>query len=125
MVAVFTSLLIFALTPSLAAYYSEIPAVQHEIVKVVGVCCLVFPILWPSAFVTPNALRGAGDVKYTTSVSIPSMMGMRVGIGYILAIVLNLGVMGIWLGMYADWLARAIAFLWRFKGNRWLQNEII
>lgn len=124
-VAVFTSLLIFALTPALAAYYSEIPAVQQEIVKVVGVCCLVFPILWPAAFVTPNALRGAGDVKFTTSISIPSMMGMRVGIGYVLAIVLNLGVMGIWLGMYADWLARAIAFVWRFRGSRWLQNEII
>ncbi|MDR3551525.1 MAG: MATE family efflux transporter, partial [Clostridia bacterium] len=52
--------------------------------------------LWSIAFVTPAALRAAGDSKFTSIVSMLSMWLIRVVLGYILGIVLHFGIIGVW-----------------------------
>lgn len=53
----------------------------------------VASLLWPLAFVLPNALRAASDVKYTMVVAIASMALFRILFSYIL---------GLWLGWGAS-----------------------
>jgi len=125
LVATASAVLIFVLIPPLARFYTELPAVQAEILYVTGYSCLAYPLLWCTSFVTPAGLRGAGDVRFTTYIAILSMVAIRVVVGYVLAIVLKMGVQGIWLGMYADWVLRSICFLWRARGDKWLQKSII
>ncbi len=83
------------------------------------------PILWATAFILPGGLRGAGDVRYTMIVSIISMWVMRIILGYIFAVILPLGILGIWLAMYCDWIVRSTFFGLRMRGNKWLQKSII
>ncbi len=76
-------------------------------------------LIWPIAFVLPNALRAANDVKYTMVISIISMGLCRLGGGYILCICLGLGAVGIWWAMVIDWVFRCVFFTWRFLSGRW------
>ncbi len=83
------------------------------------------PLFWPGSFILPGGLRGAGDVTYTMVISIISMWVIRIFLGYIFALVLPLGVLGIWLAMYLDWLIRSVFFALRLKGRKWLQKSVI
>jgi Na+-driven multidrug efflux pump len=64
-------------------------------------------------------------MKYTTAISIFSMLFLRMTVGYYLAIILGFGVFGIWIGMYADWSFRGILFSIRYLKGKWLHREII
>ena len=82
-------------------------------------------ILWPMAFTLPNGLRAANDVKYTMLVSVISMWACRIGLSYILASFLNLGVLGVWIAMTIDWAVRIIFFLGRVISGKWKKKEDI
>ena len=78
-----------------------------------------------ASFTMPNALRAAGDAKYTMMVSIFSMWAFRVGSSYLLGGTLGLGVLGVWFGMFIDWGFRSLAFLIRFLRGKWTQKAVI
>lgn len=73
-------------------------------------------VLWPMAFALPNALRASLDAKFTMTVSVFSMWVFRIGFAYLFVKVLGLGVMGVWFGMFIDWVFRAAVFVMRFSG---------
>ena len=68
----------------------------------------------------PNVLRAANDVRYPMVCSIASMMLLRLGSGYLFAVVFQLGAIGIWIAMVADWLCRGVLFTARFISGKWL-----
>lgn len=73
-------------------------------------------VIWPLAFALPNALRASMDAKYTMLVSIASMWIFRVGLAYWFVKGMDLGIMGVWYGMFVDWGFRALLFGVRFAG---------
>ena len=77
------------------------------------------PLVWATSFVIPAALRATGDVIYPMVVSIISMLALRVTFSYIFAIPMGMGIMGVWLAMYLDWIVRSGFFIPRILGNRW------
>lgn len=76
-------------------------------------------VLWPASFTLPQALRAAGDTRFTMIVSTASMWTLRVGFGVLLGRFLGFGVLGIWMAMFADWALRVSFFLPRFHGHKW------
>lgn len=76
-------------------------------------------LIWPLSFTLPQALRAAGDTRFTMVVSSVSMWTMRVGFGVLLGRVLGFGVVGIWMAMFTDWLLRVAFFVPRFHGHKW------
>ena len=58
-------------------------------------------------------------------VSISSMFILRISFGYILGIIFNLGVIGVWLAMGADWALRSIIYVLRFKNGKWREFKVI
>lgn len=80
---------------------------------------LMSVLVWPLAFTLPQALRAAGDTRFTMIGSSISMWTMRVGFGILLARHLGCGVEGVWLAMYGDWALRIALFVPRFHGHRW------
>lgn len=75
--------------------------------------------LHPTSFNLSNTLRAAGDVKFTMYAGIGSMIVFRLGSAVLFAIVLDLGVIGIWIAMGMDWLARSVAFWIRYRSGKW------
>jgi len=105
----------FNLSPSGAALAKEVMLWQI-------VCC---SLLWPMAFTLPNGLRAANDVKYTMLVSIFSMWVFRIGCSYLLARAFGLGLLGVWIAMYIDWICRIVFFTVRFARGKWMNRQII
>jgi putative MATE family efflux protein len=66
-----------------------------------------------------KCLVATGDVNFPVSISVFSAWLVAVGGGYLLGIVLDMGLVGIWLAMAADECLRAIIFVIRFKMGKW------
>ena len=76
-------------------------------------------IMWPLAFVLPNALRACNDVKFTMYISIFSMFAFRIGLSYVIGIRMGMGAVGVWIAMIVDWIFRLIMFIGRYRGGYW------
>ncbi|MFT5873515.1 MAG: putative MATE family efflux protein [Clostridium sp.] len=81
--------------------------------------------LWSISFVLPSGLKGAGDVKYTLVTAIIGMWVFRITLGYLLGVVLNFGLVGIWIGMIIDWVVRGCLYCIRFKKGKWKSKTVI
>ncbi len=83
------------------------------------------PLFWPLAFIIPSALRATGDVKFTMLVSVIAMWIFRIGSGYLFGVILGLGVLGVWFGMYIDWAIRGVVFIIRLKHGHWKTKDVL
>ena len=78
------------------------------------------PLIWADGYIIPMALRAAGDAVYTSVISVVGLAVGRIVVGYILTIVLGLGVPGVWIGLMLEWLLRAVCMRVRLNGDKWL-----
>lgn len=86
---------------------------------------LAHMVLWPLSFTLPNALRAAGDMRFTMTVTILSVWLVRVGLSYVFVSMLRLGVPGIWYSMFCDWVVRIALFVSRYVGGKWKLKRVI
>lgn len=89
-----------------------------------SVITIVKPIVWTLSFVPAYGMRAAGDVRFSMVVSCISMWTLRVALCVYLCRVQGFGPIAVWIGMFTDWTARAIAFLWRFHSRKWLHHRV-
>lgn len=80
----------------------------------------LFTPFWAASFVLPYGFKGAKDANYAMWVAICSMWLCRIVAGYVLGVMLGFGVYGVWIGMFLDWIVRAILFYYRLFKGTWL-----
>lgn len=107
---------------SLFSLSAEATAIAKQLLITFAICA---SCIWPLSFTLPNTLRAAGDAKYTMGVSVFSMWVFRVFSSYFFAGTMGLGVLGVWIGMYVDWLFRTILFVIRYLRGKWLNKRIV
>ena len=112
-------LAVYLLMPLVLRLYNVSPEAESCARQIVWMHGFVGMLIWPLAFTLPQALRAAGDTRFTMVVSSVSMWTMRVGFGVLLGRFLGFGVLGIWMAMFVDWLLRIAFFLPRFHGHKW------
>jgi putative MATE family efflux protein len=74
--------------------------------------------------VVSGSLRGAGDTRTPMVVTVVGTLLFRVSAVYLLAIVLDLGLAGVWLGTAVDWTGRAILLYLLFQRGTWKRIEV-
>lgn len=119
------SLVIFLLKPTLIGMYgmnAEINGITNTVINYFMITAAFF---WPLSFALPNALRGAGDARFTMIVSMTSMWLCRIVAAHILGGWLGLGLWGVYMGMSLDWVGRGTCFLLRVRGKKWLNLRVI
>lgn len=118
-----TCFIIVPLMPLLLKMYNP----SQQAIPIIYTCLMIAtigkPLIWCDSYVTPMALRAAGDVMYSSVVSVASLFVGRIAIGYVLTIVLGFGVPGVWLGMMIEWCIRAILLRRRVAGDKWLSHH--
>lgn len=117
--------LVFVLMPEIVTWFNlsaEASALCTTVVHMFNVASVFF---WATSFTLPNALRAGGDAKYTMTVSIISMWLFRVILSYVFVLQFQLGLAGVWLGMFCDWVFRSICFLIRFVRGKWMNHKVI
>lgn len=115
----------FPFTSLMAKAYTESADVIKGVTLLLDFQLIVLPILHPASFTLSAGLKGTGDAKYTMKVSIFGMWAFRIILGYILGVMLKIGVLGVWLGAYVDWLVRGILFYIRLQKGNWKNNVVI
>lgn len=100
----------------------ETYAMATQVLQSYAIACI---LIWPMSFTLPNCLRAAGDAKFTMVISLMSMWIFRIGCSYLLAYAFDITLMSAWLGMYLDWVVRAIFFLVRFLQGHWKTIRLI
>lgn len=117
--------LLFVFAPQVVGVFSLSKEATDMAVEVLRWFSSVAVFIWPLSFTLPNALRAAGDVKFTMLTGIISMWLFRVLCSYILAVVCNMGILGVWFGMFIDWAVRSLLFAVRYLSGRWQMKKVI
>ena len=116
---------LFFLIPLLVVWFNLSAEASALCTMVVRMFNIASVFLWACSFTLPNALRTGGDAKFTMTVSIISMWLFRVILSYVFVLQFHLGLAGVWLGMFIDWLCRDICFIARFISGRWMEHKVI
>ncbi len=118
---------LFLAAPVLVPLFNLTPATAAIAIQVLRWCAVFTIVFWPMSFTLPNALRAAGDAKFTMVVSMLSMWICRIGMSYLLgpAQGLGMGLLGVWVAMFCDWVVRAALFLIRFLRGKWKEHQVI
>ena len=104
--------------------YTLSPETRSLAAELVIIHCGMGILIWPAAFVLPNALRAANDVKFTMIASVVSMIVWRLVFSWILCVNLGWGAVGVWWAMIIDWACRTVCFVWRFASGAWKKNAV-
>jgi putative MATE family efflux protein len=107
----------------LASLYTNVPEVINISATLTRSNSIAL-IAWGISFILSSGLKGAGDTRYTMLTAFIGMWIFRIFAGYILGIVLGIGVLGIWIAMYIDWIVRGLMYCFRLRGNNWLKHRI-
>ncbi len=114
-------------SPYLVPLFNLTPATAAMAVQILQLHAVFGCLVWPASFTLPNALRAAGDAKFTMVTAMLSMWICRIGCSYLLGSAwgLDLGLLGVWLAMFADWVVRAGVFSFRFLRGKWKNHQVI
>ena len=95
-----------------------------EIGEIIARFITVIVLLQISQIIYGGCLRSAGDVKYTLISSIISVTIIRTAVTYILVSVFEMGIVGIWLGIFSDQFSRYMFNSIRFRQGKWVNIKI-
>lgn len=121
----FWDLAIFAMLPFILGFYNLSPETYWLSVILIGIHNGLAMLMWPMAFVFPNALRAANDVRFTMAASVFSMFAFRISLSYVLGYMLQMGAIGVWIAMIVDWIFRIISFYLRYRSGKWLKYKAV
>ena len=114
----------FFFSPQLAALFTDTKGVQEQVVCVLRIIAFFQPAAALVQIMT-GALQGAGDTKFPMYATFLGIWGIRIGVGYMLAVVLKLGLPGVWCAYALDITVRGVLLLIRFQKGRWQKDFLL
>jgi MATE family multidrug resistance protein len=93
-------------------YTQEIPVIAIAVTLVVWGA--IFQLFDGIQAVSLGLLRGLQDYKLPTAITVISYWGVGIPVSYFLGFNLNLGAIGIWMGLTASLVCSSILLSWRF-----------
>ena len=121
----FFNLPVLLFTPQLVSLFQLSDIATKTAIEVIRIYAVANFLIWPLSFSLPTALRASGDARFTMATSITSMWLFRIGFSYLFAVVMDLGLHGVWFGMYVDWIFRSTVFIIRFVRGKWKKVRVI
>ena len=121
------SIVLSILYLTLGNWYFHLYFVEEDIIAMgarIMQVMTVIVLLQISQVIYMGCLRGAGDVVFTTCASTLSITIVRPSCAYLFCYVLEIGVVGIWLGIVCDQIVRVCLTNWRFKSGKWTKIKI-
>lgn len=115
-----TSMVIFMLLPQIMQIYGLSTETTYFTGQIMRIHTFFTILLWPLAYILPAVFRATGDARYSMTVSVLSLIFCRVICSWLLGIYWNMGILGIWLGMFVDWIIKAGCFIIRYFSGKWI-----
>lgn len=123
---VLLSLVVFMpLMPLILKLYQAQANTLSLIYQLLWIAAIPMTFFWSLSNIMPCVLRSAGDANFSSISSLITMWAIRVGLGYLFAVPLGLGVQGVWICMGIEWAVRSVIFYLRFRSESWLTKKTI
>ncbi len=127
------SLITLLFTKPLLSLYGLSEASTELAAELLRLHAIVAVFIWPLGFYLPGVFRAAGDAKFPMKVASVAMWVFRVAGAYILAADgfslfglsipgFGMGIIGVWIAMFADWVCRASFYGWKYFSGRWIKK---
>lgn len=116
---------VLALMPLIMHLYNLSPEATRLTEELVLIHAGFTIVVWPASYALPATFRAAGDTQFPMKVSVACMLICRVGFSYLLGVMLGMGVIGVWLGMFGDWIVKGVIFLMRFRSRKWQSYRLV
>jgi putative MATE family efflux protein len=85
---------------------------------------LAIATVFQSVFsVVRGGLQGAGDTKWPLYATLVGISGFTLGFSYVVGVALDVGILGVYLGVTLDYVARSAIVAYRFEGGSWKDLE--
>ena len=117
---------IFLLRNQLVLLYDFEEEALREAAYYTGAASL-FTILagYSWSFLPMATFRASGDTKYAVVLAVSTMFIFRVGLSYLLNALFDMGLLAVWIGMWADWFSRSIINRIHFHRGSWMKKKVI
>lgn len=119
-----TSIVSFIFTPKIVSLYKLSISASSIAILNIRLDCICRSLLWPSGFVAPSMLQATGDTKTVMLTATLDMWICRVLFANLLGVYFSLGLLGTQIGMWLDWLVRAVIFIPRLFSGKWKTKAI-
>lgn len=107
-------MLFYPLLPWLLKQYGPTPQVYALVNQILYWSIPAMLLFWPASTILAQTLRAANDAVFPTVISLAVLWCVNIGLGYLLAIPMGLGIWGIWIATWASWAVRCLVFSLRF-----------
>lgn len=114
----------FFLSPWTIGLFTDNADIIHLGKKVLFIC-IFLEIGRTANLVIINSMRAAGDIKFPTYLGMGSMWGVAVLFSYILGMLLDMGLTGIWIAMAMDEILRGIVVWIRWIRGSWRNRSVV
>ena len=115
---------LFILFPAqIVGFFTDDPAVIAVGTMPLRMVGFVQPFL-AATMIFAGGLRGAGDTRFPMIVTGMSIFLLRLPLAYLLAIILNWGLLGAWAALALDMSVRGVLNFLRFRGGRWKTIQV-
>jgi putative MATE family efflux protein len=114
-----------AFLPTLMRLYNLSPEAIGLTRQLVMIHALFVVTVWPASYALPATFRAAGDTRFPMRTGVACMLFCRVGFSWLLGIEMGMGVVGVWLGMFGDWIVKGTIFLLRYRSCKWQQFRLV
>jgi len=118
-VIIATNICIISLLPVIMKLYHASSMTADAATKIMIMHAVMACLIWPISFTLPNTLRASGDVIFTMAAAIVSMWVFRVICARVIGVTMGVGVIGVWIAMFIDWIFRSMCFTVRYKKGKW------
>lgn len=115
-----TCLTVFSLLPTLMRIYGLSSATSRYTELIMLMHTLFTLVLWPLSYILPATFRATGDARFPMVISILSLFACRIFCSWLFGIHWQMGILGIWLGMFVDWIAKSACFVFRYYSGKWI-----
>lgn len=110
----------YALLPVLMQQHHPSPEVEAMATRLLFWSLPSLILFYPKSCTLPAVLRAGSDTLYPSIISMVVLWVFTIGMGYLLAIPMGLGLNGTWIAMWTGWAVRSTAFAFRFRKKKWL-----
>ena len=114
---------VYLVLPRILDIYSLSPETSNAVSEIMMWHSVVAITIWPLAYILPATFRASGDARFPMSVGIISLFARRLFCAWLFGIYLEIGIIGIWIGMFADWILKAVAFVVRYFSGNWFSHS--
>lgn len=123
-ISLIIAIISFLISPLTFSLFTD----NHEIINLgqkIMFICIFLEIGRTSNLVVINSMRAAGDIKFPTYLGMASMWGVSVLFGYIFGVVLDMGLIGIWIAMAMDEILRGVIVFIRWLRGGWRNKRVV